>query len=196
MLFAMLPKQSAKKQAKPRPFDFASLQTRIVAASTKGFADLARLSPKDPVCSFALYSDDGAMTVCPSFDTTAKLAERLASSAGDLSYKFCPPEWAYESKGADREFNRICDDVGTFVMKIEELEVEFSAFRDQLFETCLSALDELRAAPRFPPAVLLMFDVSDSNISKAKQLARMKRLNPGSPHLAEFSRWAKSWAKA
>ncbi len=170
-------------------FDFAALQTRIVKASVKAFADLARLSPKDPVCSFALYSDDGAMTVCPAFDTRAKLATRLAKGAGHLSDKYCPPEWAYEAKGADQAFNKICKDVRDFVMKPE---TKFTAFRDQLFETCLRALDELRASGRFDPTILFMFEVSDSDTSKTVQLARMKRLNPGSAHLKEFRRFAKT----
>lgn len=172
-------------------FDFAALQTRIVEASVKAFADLAVLAPDDPVCSFALYSDDGAMTVCPSFDTAGKLAVRLAKSNNELAYKYCPPEWAYEAKGADREFTAICDDVRNHVMK---KDTDFIPFRDQLFETCLRALDELRATGRYAPEILFLFDVPDTDIETSVQLAQMKRLNPGSPHVAEYMRWSETWA--
>ena len=173
-------------------FDFLALQAQIVAASRKAFADMKRLSPRDPVCSFALYSDDGAMTVCPAFDTAGKLAARLAANQGDLSYKFSPAEWAYESKGAVREFDRICASVGDHAMSLEK---GFATFRKQLFETCLNALDELRDAGQFAttPPMLVMFDVSDSDISKATQIARMKRLNGGAPHVAELAAWTKTW---
>jgi len=177
---------------KKSDFDFVALEAQIVAASRKAFSDMKRLSPKDPVCSFALYSDDGAMTVCPAFDTAGKLAARLAEHPDDLSYKYAPAEWAFESKGADREFNEICSVVGDHVMALEK---GFAAFRKQLFETCLLALDRLRDAGQFAskPPLLVMFDVSDSDISKATHIAWMKRLNGTAPHVAEFVAWTKTW---
>lgn len=188
-------KKPAKKSraAKIATFDFASLQRRIVAASKRAFRDMAKLSPKDPICSFALYSDDGAMTVCPAFDTASARAARLAADP-HLSNKYCPPEWSHEMVGGDREFDAICSTVADHVLALER---GFPAFRKALFETCLCALDELREAGQFDtsPPLLVMFDVSDADLSKATQIAWMRRLNPGSPLVAEFRRWTAEWAR-
>ncbi|MBS2030195.1 MAG: DUF4303 domain-containing protein [Deltaproteobacteria bacterium] len=51
--------------------DFELLQTEIVATCRQAFRDIRVAHPNEEICAFALYSDDGAMTVCPAFGPAA-----------------------------------------------------------------------------------------------------------------------------
>ena len=70
---------------------------------------------------------------------------------------------------------------------------QFSSFKAELFETCLSALELLRSDGDVDKNLLLMFSVSDVEPDAATELRRMKRLNPGSNAISELTRWLKTW---
>lgn len=195
-------------------FDFDALEKRIIAASEEAFRDVAQKYPREEICAFALYSDDGAMTVCPAFDLASALEARVAATRGSKYpneadvMKFYPPEWKLEAFGADKAFAQICTTVREHVMASSTsrdlLETYsqrdslpgFAAFKEALFETCLKALEQLRATHAIArrPEVLLLFAVSDSDVSEATERERLKRLNAHAPHLAQFEAWSKTWA--
>ncbi len=191
-------KVAGATRARPRlgtRFDFAALRTRIIDASVRALAEVRRQHPGDPVCAFALYSDEGAMTVCPAMDLASARAARLAGDPDDAAdAAFSPAEWALESVGAERAFNAICDEVGDHVSTHPE---QFEAFRDALFETCLQALEVLRDRAVFGRGadVLLQFAVSDAELRPRLELRRLTRLmGPRSPHVAAFRRWIRTWS--
>lgn len=180
--------------ARGTTFDFDDLRARLVAASTRALAEVRRRYRADPVCAFALYSDDGAMTVCPAMDLTSARAARIAGDpahAADTTY--APPEWALESVGAERAFDAICERLSDH---LDAHPREFRAFKAALFETCLQALEELRDGGRFRggPEVLLMFAVSDGDLRPTVEVARLRRLmGSRSPHVAALRALARTW---
>jgi hypothetical protein len=164
-----------------RSFDFAALKRRLVAASRMAFKEVCTTHPDDEVSAFALYSDEGAMTVCPAFD--------LASSdPQDPDARFSPAEWALEAVGAEDEFEAICETVGRGVARA----ASFAKFKARLFETCIGALETLRRDGDLQLCVLVMFAVSDAEWNPASERRVFQRLNKRSRHAREFARWIAS----
>jgi len=179
----------------PIAFDFVALEARILEAARQAFREVAAAHPEQQLCAFALYSDDGAMTVCPSINTIEHLTQRQRQHPDDAAfYKFATPEWRFEATGADLAFQSICDDVRGYVLALADFDGKpFTRFRDSLFETCLRVLERLRTEEPFRgDNVLLVFAVSDSDPDIKTELARMKRLNAAHV-VAEFRRWTKTW---
>lgn len=144
----------------------------------------------------SLYSDDGAVTVCPSINTAAHLAKTQRDHPDDaMVYKFATPEWRFEMIWADAEFDAICDRVRGHVMTQDGSDAlprrEFAKFRGALFEPCLRGLESLRRERAFKD-VLLVYAVSEMNFSIRTELARIKRLNP-KPVVDEFWAWTRKW---
>lgn len=49
--------------------NFIQLQQKIEEASKKSFLEMYEQHKEEDIYAFALYSDEGAMTVCPSTNT-------------------------------------------------------------------------------------------------------------------------------
>lgn len=175
--------------------DLPGLEEKIASAVRRAFRDFARAHPKDRPCAFALYSDDGAMTVCPAFDLATKRDGRLAEHPDDADwYTFGTAEWALEGFGADDAFEKICTTVRTHVLKLDD-DAAFIAFKRALFEACIRVLERLRADGAFDafPNLLVMFAVSDGDPVIKDELRMMRRLNGNSPWVKQYRRWTKSW---
>ncbi len=180
-------------------FDFKALKVEIVAASIQAINELTTQYNKEEFCSFSIYTDSGAMTVCSTMNTLSELKRVQAEEDPDEQayFKFSPQEWPprYE-KGAEKSFNALCEKTYNAVMEDEEDDDEawFKWFQENLTETCLSALEELRSdflADR-GDNFLLMFVVSDDDLPAKIQCAQVARLN--SPVVAaEFKAWTKTW---
>jgi len=128
----------------PMDFDFAQLERRIEDAARKAFPEVIERAGDETICAFALYSDDGAMTVCPAANTVEHVEHKDAKSPGNPDYyRFETAEWKYEAVGADDLFKGICDTVRNEVLEKEEDEAWFEAFRKQLYETCERVLLKL-----------------------------------------------------
>ncbi len=181
-----------------RRFDFVALEKKLERAVRRAFRDLTKAHPKETPCAFALYSDDGAMTVCPAFDLASERDARVEAHPDDAEgYTFSTPEWALEGFGADDEFEKLCTLVRSRVLSIEESAQPFGAFKAELFETCVRTLERLRADGFFDPYpdLLVMFAVSDGNPTAKDERRMMKRLNGDSPWVARHRRWTKSWGR-
>jgi hypothetical protein len=180
-----------------QPFDFDSLRVEIQNAARQALQEVVAEYGTEAICGFSLYSDDGAMTVCPATNTLAHLRQHQERTPEEADYyKFSPAEWALEGDGAVEAFNAICTKVRTYVMALDEDEDRFVAFRDQLFETCVTVLEELRKAGEFQrfgiPQIPVVFAVSDSDPQLVVECARMGRLND--PELvAEHRAWTDTW---
>lgn len=196
----------------PKPFSFAALEVQVRRAARRAFKEVAAAHPEEQLCAFALYSDDGAMTVCPSINTTQHLVEMKRKYPDDyMAYKYSTPEWKYEATGAAAEFRAICEKVRTQALAFEGVPAAnaktlvgvnplrmtssprgFATFKRTLFETCLRVLESLRTDRLFA-GVTLMFAVSDTDSSARHQLAMIKRLNDKTV-VDEFRRWTKTWS--
>ena len=191
-------------------FDFAALEARIIAASKQAFEDVCRTHAEEQICAFALYSDDGAMTVCPAFDLVSRRATRISKDPAEANCQtFGTAEWALEAFGADKAFTDICTTVRTFVLdnldhpyqglaswRVNLHATGFESFKQQLFETCQLALEKLRSDGTFDayPDLLVMFAVSDDGLDSATELSMMKRLNGESRYVEQYLCWTKAWA--
>ncbi len=176
-------------------FDFTTLEAAIVRACHTAFEDVARTHPNETVCAFALYSDEDAMTVCPSFDLASRRDARVARYPDDAEvYIFETAEWALEAFGAREAFRDICTTVRTHVMQLDDADA--ASFKAELFETCIRTLERLRAEGAFEayPGLLLRFTVSDTDVEAKDEVALMERLNGASPYVDQYRRWTARWA--
>lgn len=124
------------------PFDFLHFQQQLTQATQDAFRELLAAHHAEGLYSFALYSDEGALTVCPSANSLAHLAAQPPED--QLYAKFEPAEWAYEMRGAENQFKELSRQLRTHVLE-EDLPAEvFEQFRQQLYATCVAVLDELR----------------------------------------------------
>ncbi len=173
-------------------FDFASLENEIASATRLAFADFAQAHPEEPPCAFALYSDDGAETVCPAFDVATRRAARIAKYPDDPAvYTFSTAEWAFEAFAGNR-FSAICRTVSADGAKLDA--EQHAAFKESLFESCIRVLERLRTEGAFAayPNLLLMFTASDCDFETEFELRTMARLNGDSPWVEQHRRWSKT----
>lgn len=213
----MAPPETLERSGKVVPFDFAALERKIATATLQVFRDVARAYPDESVCAFALYSDDGAVTVCPAFDLQSHRAARDAAAADENeadAETFSPAEWALEGFGA-AAFKDICTAVRTHVLEevcggsvgllelacglhLDRYGDAFVAFRVELFETCVRTLERLRADGAFDayPGLLILFAVSDTDPLEEDEIRMLKRLNGDSPYVARYVGWTKRWASS
>ena len=176
-------------------FDFQRFAHQLTQATQAAFAELLARHPTEAFYSFALYSDEGAMTVCPSANTLGHLA---AQPPDDLPYaKFEPAEWQYEMVGADTQFNALSRQLSA---RLDEDFAEpdgFEQFRQQLYATCVDVLDALRQQRFFDEAagrpVFLLFSVSDSDTSADELAQIVSRLNHNE-YRDEYLAWLRTWA--
>ncbi len=88
--------------------NFDELEKKIGKATRKAFIEIFEQNKDEEIYGFSLYSDEGAMTVCPSTNTIDFLNNLDEEERTQLPYyKFEPSEWKYEMKGADGDFNEI-----------------------------------------------------------------------------------------
>ena len=174
--------------------NFQDLKDQLTQATQAAFTEVLARHRAEGIYSFALYSDEGALTVCPATNTLAHLA---AQPPEDLPYaKFEPAEWRYENVGATAQFDAIGRQLRTQVLAETLGEQEFEQFRRQLYATCIDVLADLqqqgffdRAAGR---AVFLLFHVSDSDTSTEELTQLVSRLNPNA-YGDEYLAWLRTW---
>jgi hypothetical protein len=178
-------------------FDFVSFGRQVEAAARSAFEELASLHPEGTLCAFALYSDDGGMTVCPSTNTRPHLERRLARFPDEADfYTFSPPEWSLEAKGAAPAFKDLCRQLRHHVRHLDEESDDFAAFKRDLAECCIAALERLRREEFFVRAakgpVLLAFQASPGDADPEVEGRMISRLNEAS--IVERHRaWTETW---
>lgn len=171
--------------------DFDRLADEIATATERALDDVvARLGPA-PLAGFALCSDAGAMGVGPAFNTKAHLARNAQDDPEDaVYYRWSPGEWDLESRGVEH-FEGI--NLRIRHAAAAATPEQFIAFRTQLSETCVAALERTRRQPRFADLLrgaAIVFSVTDLDDAPAEK-AWIAALNP--PRDAqEFSRWLDS----
>jgi hypothetical protein len=177
------------------PLDFTALAAQITQAAQAAFLEILARHRDEGVYAFALYSDEGAMTVCPATNTLDYLAQQPADEAA--FYKFEPAEWKYEMVGADEQFNAICTQLRTALEELpDDDDAAFEAFRQQLYATCVQVLDDLHQARFFQQAagheVFLLFSVSEYDPDPADTARMVRQLNDNA-YRDEYLAWMQTW---
>lgn len=181
-------------------FDFEKLASSIEDATRSAFIELVAKHKQEQIYAFALYSDEGAMTVCPSANTIEYLQTK--PERDQIYYKYEPAEWKYEAKGAEQAFSSICsmlyDEVEDEKYEEDQDEVLFGVFQSSLYEVCIAVLDKLKREGFFKAVlgydVFLMFSVTDYEMDKEELAAMISLLNE-EPYLSEYLNWMKTWKK-
>jgi len=183
-------------------FDFPLLKQEIKTAAMQAFAEMNETCREDRVIAFALYSDEGAMTVCPAVNTEAHLDGMVASDAEHtLYFKYEPAEWKFEGQGAEVTFGAICEKLRSFVLTEEPSashgDGRFAAFRKELYETCIDALEELVHTGFFARAtgrdIIVLFAVSDYEYESESYMRMIRRMNTDDTVRKEYAAYAKEW---
>ncbi|KPH14718.1 DUF4303 domain-containing protein [Chryseobacterium sp. ERMR1:04] len=174
--------------------NFEILQQSIEKATKKAFLEIFNAYGSDSIYAFALYSDEGAMTVCPSTNTLKHLD---SADQEDLTYyKFEPAEWKYEMQGADQEFNEIGNQLRAELDKNEEDNEWFLQFQKTLYDTCINVLEKLKNENFFKQItgkeIFLTFTVSEYEFENNDIKNIINRLNDNE-YNSEYLDWMKTW---
>lgn len=174
--------------------DFGILRQRIEVATKKAFCEMYEKHGTEGIYGFALYSDEGAMTVCPSTNTLEMIN---GVDREDVTYyKYEPAEWKFEMKGADKEFNYICTFLREELEKNDEDDEWFQNFQAQLYSTCIDVLEKLKNEKFFKDIIgkdiFLIFTVSDYEFEKQDLKDIIIRLNDNE-YKSEYLEWMDTW---
>lgn len=182
--------------------NITELKDKIENAARQAFLEMFEKHGKEGICAFALYSDDGAWTVCPATNTTKHLEEeeKKGYEYGLHYYLYDTAAWKYECDGADELFSEICKFCRNTACAIEKnketREKEFPKFQKLLFETCIEVLEKLKTENFFKQIVgkdiFLLFTVSDYDYNPKDFERTVSRLNDGK-YRDDCLDWIKTW---
>lgn len=171
--------------------DFNKLREEIENTSEQCFAALREKYSKDNICSYALYSDAGAMSISPAINTKNNLIEMCKDDPEDcVYYKWTPAEWDHEFEGA-KYFEDISQKLQEESKKLDTLE-EFTAFRNHVYKACLESLKNLVENGFFSKEAdyIIVFTISDAEDFES-EIKWVEQLN-NEKNVKEFSNWVKS----
>ena len=161
-------------------------------AARDAFADLRAAHPGEAFYAFALYTDDGLMTVMPA----ANSEQGFRRAAGDeddptelAHYRWATGEWAYEGEGAESaKFDAVHDllnePAGLYDGDDDaEADRQFRARGDQLIKCMIAALRQLDAEGCFGVGeegrrVTVFVSISDSDAAQVIENKSADLLNP------------------
>ncbi|AZA82490.1 hypothetical protein C1637_08155 [Chryseobacterium lactis] len=173
--------------------NFEILKEQIEKAAKKAFLEIYEQHGSENIYSFALYSDEGAMTVCPASNTLEML--KHADENDQLYYKYEPAEWAYEMEGAHDEFNEICTQLRTELEKNED-DDWFYDFQSKLYSVCTDVLEKLKKENFFSSItgrdIFLIFTVTDYEFEDKDLKDIIIRLNDNE-YKDEYLEWMNTW---
>lgn len=174
--------------------DFKKLEGLVVSGARNAFLEVIKNHEGESFCGFALYSDESAMTICPSVNTLSHLEEQTKEMPDESLYlKFATAEWAYEFEGASHLDEAVALISGE--NSYYDDESEFDDFRMGVYDCCIAALKKLDAeglfgTPEQREAIPLVFSVSDFEDPDI-ELEWIKQLNPPSI-VAEFEEYLRA----
>lgn len=145
----------------PTSFDFEALRREIRDGARQAFTAVRSAHPGERVNSYALVTDESAMTI----GHVAASAETLQQTEDPDEYRFMPDEWTLEEGG---EFLDVA--YRLILPRHQDLpfQLEFREFRDGVFEAGVRALEELVEEGFFGSEterddVLVLFHVTDAD---------------------------------
>ena len=175
--------------------NFDQLKIKIEHATKLAFTELYQQHGHENIYAFALYSDEGAMTICPSTNSLAAL--KTVDPQDFQYYQFEPAEWRYEMQGADLAFNQISDEVRSTSLQYAEDDQKFIEFRQKLYQSCIDVLVKLKQENFFTQItqqeIFLFFTVSDYEF-EAEQVHNIVTQLNDNHYCADYLAWMKTWA--
>ncbi|MCQ9636879.1 DUF4303 domain-containing protein [Chryseobacterium sp. WG23] len=175
--------------------DFEILKQQIEKATKKAFLEMYAQHGEEKIYSFALYSDEGAMTVCPATNTLAMLEN--ADNEDALYYKYEPAEWKYEMNGAEEEFSDICTQLRAELDKHDEDDEWFEGFQSKLYSSCIEVLKKLKEDNFFSQItgedIFLIFTVSEYEFETEDLENIITGLN-NNKYKDEYLAWMNTWS--
>ncbi len=156
---------------------FETLRERVAGAARQTYQRFLADHPGERIYAFALYTDDGAMSVCAAANTEEAFAAQGVTSKHT---RWSPEEWAYEGVGDD-ELQPSCELLADKVFEVPD--EEFSAFQEKVTRVLVEALQALEAEGLFGRGAererLVIFAwVSDSAQGKQLRKRSAQQLNP------------------
>lgn len=176
--------------------NFNILRTEIKEAAKKAFTAVRAEHPDERFYAFALYSDDGAMTVEPAANTEQGLDRKAKEYGYDPVpswLRWMTGEWAYEADGGEN-FLKVYEMLETEGDYDEDASEEFEAFRTHVYEAMIAALEDLEAEHFFGvgearEAITLFCSISDSDDSRQLENESARRLNPPTVYQKFLAGW-------
>lgn len=178
--------------------DFAELSQQIEQAARDAFIEQLACAGavSETLYSFALYSDEGAMTLCPS-SNTLEFVEQNAPTKDQTYYRLEPFEWKYEMQGADQQFSQLSKQLYEYCEQVEDDEQLFEQFQQKLyttgFEVLLKLVQEDFFARTAGREIFVIFSVSEYEFERQKLAEMVTQLNPNNNYKDMYLSWMKSW---
>ena len=189
--------------------DQAALSTLIRDAARAAFGDLRRAHPQEAFYAFALYTDEGWMTIVPAANSEEGFRRATGEGMDPVNrryYRWATAEWAYETAG-DEHFDAAnallntpppgAEPTDEEADEAEEAE-EARRYRekgDALLGSMVEGLRLLDAEGFFGTgeareAVTLFVSISDSDEAEALETSSARQLNPPAVAAAFAARYA------
>lgn len=176
--------------------NWADLEEDVYQAASAAFTALQAAHPDEQFYAFALYTDSGAMTICPAASSREALARKFAKEGIDAAdedvpyYTWSTSEWPYEA-WEDALFNDIC----TRLRESLEGEENHEHFLAQVFQTMTRAMARVRDDGVFAEgdsgdAPVLFVTLTDDDQAEAVEDESAQTLN--SPEV--YARFAARYA--
>lgn len=185
----------------PIVFDYARFHREVLEGATKLFTAIRENQPGETLYGFALFADEGAMSLTGMANSEEAFAKAIAAIPPEEMakypdqedyHRFAVAEWPYWDNwsalaAASMMLSKWFDD------REEVSENEWLEFRRRVFDTCIQVLERLNAEAFFGPAHsrddrFLHFALADSDYPD-QELDSARRLN--SP--AVFSQYCRFW---
>ncbi len=172
----------------PHNFDFESLTDEIRDGARKAFEAVRSAHPDQTVNSFALFSDDSAMTIVHAANSKEAIASIDDDDKGDYIWNCA--EWLFDEGG---EYLDIAYRMILPLHRDIPSEIDFEDFRAGVFESCIRALENLDREGFFGIGdsradVIVLFQVGDSDEVEGA----VERLNTPEAY-ARYKAWYDSW---
>ena len=170
--------------------DWTQFQAAVRDGARAAFREVRAVHPSEHFYAFALYTDDGVMTVVPAANSEESFGRKGGGKAEAAYYRWATGEWAYKAVGSEH-FGAAYVLLNGEGRDGEDAEAEdeweespqFAEFRRQVIESLVGALVDLegegffgRGAAREGVTVFVSVSDSDDTVEIENESAR--RLNP------------------
>jgi hypothetical protein len=171
--------------------NWLDLEKRVYEAAKSAFTSLLNSHPGEQFYACALYTDNSAMTICPSANSMRGLETKVnqeeeedRSEEAIQYYKWASSEWAYEAWGSER-FKDVCKSLRE---SSERNNIE--KFQSQVLHTMTNALLMLKNEGFFlsfgiRQAPILFVTITDDDRAEDVENQSAKILN-GEKEFNEF----------
>lgn len=177
--------------------DFNEFKKKLTHSTKQAFLEIYNENPSLDLYAFALCNNDSKIAIHPSINSTQHLEE--VSDEDDFHYyKYEPSEWKFDYLGAKESFDEINQKCKAITDERDDDEDWFYQFQNQINETCIEVLKELKEENFFSKLtrqpIFLNFSVIDDDLNKDKQRKIITQLNDNT-YKEDYFEWMTTWDK-